>query len=153
MIALGAAVSVQSLVSYKIGTLSQMGPGFFPLSIGILLVLLGIAIAVTAKPWIGSGSGMAGGTGAVDGVEAAPRPSVALEWRGWLCIALGILAFIVLGTHGGLVPATFAIVFISALGDRRNTWKSAGILALGTVVVAVVVFWWALKMPFPLFHW
>jgi hypothetical protein len=49
------------------------------------------------------------------------------------------------------VPATFAIVFISALGDKMNTLKSAAILGAGVVVVAVVVFWWALQMQIPLF--
>ena len=49
------------------------------------------------------------------------------------------------------MPATFAIVFISALGDKMNTWKSAAILGAGVVAVAIVVFWWALQMQFPLF--
>jgi len=136
MVALGLAVSGQSL-TYELGSLSQMGPGFFPLAIGIIMTLLGVAIIATAKP------------------SAAEEPTEAggPQWRGWICITLGILAFIVLGTHGGLVPATFAVVFISAMGDRRNTWRSASLLALAAVVVAVVVFWWALHIPFPLFHW
>ena len=62
------------------------------------------------------------------------------------CILLGILAFLGLGHYGGLLPATFAIVFISALGDRNNTVKQALVLALGMSVVAVVVFWWALQL-------
>lgn len=136
MIVLGVAASVQSL-SYPRGTLAHMGPGFFPLTLGIVLTATGVAIVAAARP-------------------AAPHPGAeprTAEWRGWICIALGILAFIVLGGHGGLVPATFAVVFISALGDRRNTVASALLLALATVVVAVVVFWWGLHMQFPLFGW
>jgi hypothetical protein len=136
MVALGLAVSGQSL-TYTLGTLSQMGPGFFPLAIGVIMTLLGVAIIATAKP----------------SPEPEPAEAGGPQWRGWICITLGILAFIVLGTHGGLVPATFAVVFISAMGDRRNTWRSASLLALAAVVVAVVVFWWALHIPFPLFHW
>ena len=75
------------------------------------------------------------------------------DLRGSVCILLGILAFLGLGHYGGLLPATFAIVFISALGDRNNTVKQALVLALGMSVVAVVVFWWALQLQLPLFRW
>ena len=74
------------------------------------------------------------------------------DLRGSVCILLGILAFLGLGHYGGLLPATFAIVFISA-GDRNNTVKQALVLALGMSVVAVVVFWWALQLQLPLFRW
>jgi hypothetical protein len=123
--------------TYDVGTLTHMGPGFFPVALGTLLLLIGAAIAVTAK-------------GAVPSGEAK---HLAPEWRGWICIVLSIAAFVVLGTYGGLLPATFAIVFISAMGDRQNTFKSALTLSLTMVVVCIVIFWWALKMQFPLFQW
>ena len=63
------------------------------------------------------------------------------------------VAFIVLGKYGGLLPATFAITFISALGDRQNTIVKALILSLAMVAIALVVFWWALQMQFPLIRW
>ena len=69
------------------------------------------------------------------------------------CIVLSIVAFIVFGTYGGLLPATFAVVFISALGDRQNTLKSAFVLAVAMSIISVVIFWWALKLQFPLFTW
>jgi hypothetical protein len=75
------------------------------------------------------------------------------EWRGWFCIGASIVAFVALGKYGGLLPATFAIVFISALGDRQNTVASVAVLALACAVVCVVVFWWALQIQFPLFQW
>ena len=49
--------------------------------------------------------------------------------------------------------ATFAIVFISTLGDRKNTVKQAFVLSIGMSVIAVVVFWWALQLQLPLFRW
>jgi hypothetical protein len=51
------------------------------------------------------------------------------------------------------LPATFAIVFISALGDRHNTFLSAATLALTMTAISVVVFWWLLKVQFPLLTW
>ncbi|MEJ0045599.1 MAG: hypothetical protein WDN04_05275 [Rhodospirillales bacterium] len=50
------------------------------------------------------------------------KEKLAPEWRGWICIVASVLAFVVLGKYGGLLPATFAIVFIAALGDRDNVW-------------------------------
>ncbi len=122
---------------YPIGTLSRMGPGYFPVALGVILSLIGIAIAATARSNIPEG-------------EEKPLPP---EWRGWICIIASVIAFIVIGRYGGLLPATFAVVFISALGDRDNTWKDALILSIGMVIIAVVVFWWALQMQFPLFQW
>ncbi|CAM5200331.1 hypothetical protein CDEF62S_01472 [Castellaniella defragrans] len=113
-----------------------MGPGFFPAAIGGLLILCGIIIALEGL----SGHNVGDGRG---------RP----EWRGWLCITGGIVAFILLGKYTGLLPATFAIVFISALGDRRNTLKGALILSAAVCAVAVVIFWWALNIEFPLLMW
>ncbi len=136
MIALGVAAMVQGS-SYRMGTLSSMGPGFFPVALGAILALTGLAIAITARFAEYEG-------------EEAPLPP---EWRGWFCIGAGVVAFVVLGAYGGLLPATFAIVFISALGDRQNTIKSATVLALAVVAVCIVVFWWALQLQFPLFDW
>jgi hypothetical protein len=129
--------AVWSGVGYQVGSLGQMGPGFFPVAIGVLLSLTGAAIAIQAAR-------------TAPASKEAPLPP---EWRGWICIVLSIIAFVILGRYGGLLPATFAVVFISALGDRQNTLASAAVLAAAISVVSVVVFWWALKVQFPLFQW
>jgi len=134
VIGLGAILQGRT---YSMGTLSRMGPGFFPVSLGVILALAGAAIALTAR----------------FAEREAEEKALPPEWRGWFCISLSILAFVVLGKYGGLVPATFAIVFISALGDRQNTVKSALLLAAAIVAICLVVFWWALQMQFPLFGW
>jgi len=76
-----------------------------------------------------------------------------VQWRAWGCIVAGVLAFVVLGEHGGLVPASFAAVFVSAMGDRRNTWRSAAALAAGLTALGVVVFHYGLHLLLPLFTW
>ncbi|MFM0045521.1 MULTISPECIES: tripartite tricarboxylate transporter TctB family protein [Paraburkholderia] len=134
LIGLGAMLRGRS---YHIGTLTDMGAGFFPVALGVIIALAGIALVVSAR------------LSTLKEVEEKLTP----EWAAWICILAGIAAFVILGRYGGLVPATFAIVFISALGDRQNTWKSALVLAFGMVVLAVVVFWWALQLQFPLFSW
>ncbi|OZI63542.1 tripartite tricarboxylate transporter TctB family protein [Bordetella genomosp. 11] len=138
--------SIYGGLNYQIGSLSHMGPGFFPAAVGGLLAFTGILIAIGAK------------TGAKDKEEdgthvPSSHPTGMPDMRGAICIIVGILAFIGLGQYGGLLPATFAITFISALGDRKNTVKQAFILSAGMVVIAVVVFWWALQLQLPLFQW
>lgn len=128
---------------YHTGTLSQMGPGFFPVAVGALLAFVGVLIAFSARkdaPQDAQPAGHGHNHGAPD-------------LRGTVCIVLGTLAFLLLGKYGGMIPATFAIVFISALGDRTNSIKQALFLALAMCVVAAVVFWWALELQLPLFTW
>jgi hypothetical protein len=135
----GVAVAAHSLSAFSIGTLSQMGPGFFPLTLGVVLILSGVAIAVK-------------------GHLSAPRTTKEAtrhppEWRAWFLICLGIASFVVLAKYAGMVPATFSIVFISAFADRKNNWRQALFLALAMALVSVVVFWWALQIQLPLFKW
>jgi hypothetical protein len=137
MTVIGVLVACQGF-SYKLGSLVRMGPGFFPVSLGTLLAILGVAIAI--------GNMRRTDAGAV--VEREPA-----EWRAWGCILGGVAAFVVLGKYGGLVPATFVIVFLAAIGDRMNTWRTALVLALAMCAVAVVVFWWLLQIRLPLFGW
>ncbi len=136
MFVIGTAAALQG-TTYQVGTLSRMGPGYFPVALGTILALIGAAIFVVA----GVGEGR------------APKEKRPPEWRAWMHIGLSVAAFMVIGLYGGLVPATFAIVFISALADRQNSVKDAILLSAAMTVIAVIVFWWALQLPFPLFRW
>jgi hypothetical protein len=131
---IGAGAVLQGL-QYPVGTLADIGPGMFPTGIGVLLALVGMAIT-------------ASGFQTRDKEEDS-----SVDWRGWICIIAGTLAFAVLGIYGGLVIATFALVFISALGDRNNSAFQAASLAAAMVVISIVVFWWALQLQMPLFTW
>jgi Tripartite tricarboxylate transporter TctB family len=136
VLALGLGTMLQS-AQYPLGTLRHMGPGFFPMALGVILAACGAVILLSRRP-AASGNAPA---------KWAP------EWRGWFCICAGIVAFAILGQYGGLVPATFAIVFISAFGDRKNSLLAAGVLAGAMTAICVVVFWWLLQVQFPLFRW
>lgn len=124
--------------TYRIGTLMHMGPGFMPTALGTILVVLGVMIAGTAA---------ASGTGESDERILPAHP----QWLAWLCILAGPFLFIVVGGYGGMAPGTFACVFVSALGDRAATWRSALALAAVVTLFGVVLFHYLLQIPMPVF--
>jgi Tripartite tricarboxylate transporter TctB family len=138
MILMGLVAALEGR-TYQIGTLRQMGLGFFPVALGILLIFLGLLIVGTAL-------------GPNDGESESILPAN-LEWRGWGCIIAGPVLFIILGIYGGMIPATFACVFVSALGDRSTTVKKSFLLAVGITVFGVALFSYLLKIPMPIWKW
>ena len=126
---------------YHVGELARMGPGFFPLAIGVLLAIVGVLIALNAD------DETAETAPGLHGAHALP------DVRGALCLVGGMAAFWLFGHYGGLLPATFAITFVSALGDRQNTLAQAAALALAMVAVAALVFHWGLQLQLPLLRW
>jgi hypothetical protein len=116
-----------------------MGPGMFPLMLGILMAFIGVLIFV---------SGVA--TPLDAGERILPE---SMEWRGWICILAGPLMFILFGEYFGMVAGTFMCVFVSALGDRTATLKSSAILAASITIFGSILFSYVLKVPFPLFRW
>ncbi|MGK9066147.1 tripartite tricarboxylate transporter TctB family protein [Stutzerimonas chloritidismutans] len=118
-------------LNYDAGSSARMGPGYFPMVLGALLLFIGALLLVTP--------------GTQEDEDTGPP-----QYRGWACVIGGMLAFIVLGAYAGLVPATFALIFISALGDRDNSPRAAAVLALCMTVIAVLVFAYGLQIQFPL---
>ena len=135
MILLGVGAAVTGS-GYKFGTLARMGPGFMPVVLGVVLAFLGILIAVTAL-----------GSSEPDDKKFLPDNP---QWFGWFCILAGPVLFIILGEFGGMIPAVFACVFVSALGDKTATYKSSFYLALGVTFFGVILFHYLLNIPFPL---
>lgn len=127
------------LEGYRLGagTLSQMGSGYLPISLGFILIGLGLLMALNQTEFDSS----------ADAIFDKP------EWRGWLCIIGGVASFIVLGQYAGLIPAAFFSVFISALGDRTATIKGAILLSTGATIFGVVLFHYLLRISIPLFWW
>ena len=122
---------------YQMGSLTKMGPGYFPTVLGVILAIIGIIIA---------GSAAYASPPATTDANAL-RP----DWRGWLCITTAALLFIALARYAGLVPATFVCVFTAAIGDRENSWKESALLAAGITVFGVLLFSLVLHVQIPIF--
>ena len=141
MFLLGLGIALKGS-TYRGGTLMHMGPGFLPTALGILLVLLGIAIAAAS---LTPGPDEHGG----DQSLLPEHP----QWWAWLCILMSPVAFIFFGRYFGMAPGTFACVFIAALGDKTATWKGTIILASVVTVFGVSLFSYFLQVPMPILTW
>lgn len=145
MAAIGLATAIAS-TSYGIGSLRHMGPGYYPLGLGVALVVVALLILITDdqsdhnsyKPVQSNKVGLIAGLS---------------KKRGWLCVVGAVVSFIVLGKYGGLVPATFTMVVLAALGDSKNTIFTAVVSGVVVTLMAVGIFHFGLNMQFPLFKW
>lgn len=143
LILIGLAAAAGSF-EYNVGSLARMGPGYYPLLLGITLMLLGLFIIVTPDS---SDEVIA------DQRRVPLRAIVRKHARPWCAVVSGMITFIIIGKWGGLVPATFALVFVSALGDRTNSLATCFLLAVGITISAAAIFHYALQLQFPLFSW
>lgn len=137
---------VAGSLQFHIGTLRRMGPGYFPLILGALLTIIGIflmfsKVAADDKPIETADAGES----AESGRPASIRP--------WTMIVLGMLSFVALGERTGLLPATFVLVMLSALGDRKNTLRECLILAVIVSLAAVIIFHYVVQMRMPVLAW
>jgi hypothetical protein len=142
MLLIGLFIALKGM-TYRTGTLMHMGPGFLPTALGILLVLLGVAIAAASL------SPAEEGHHEEDQRILPEHP----QWWAWLCILMSPVFFIGLGYYFGMAPATFSCVFVAAMGDRNATWKSSVVLAAIITVFGVGLFSYFLQVPMPILTW
>jgi len=128
--ALGAAAAVWALVHYDLGSLRQMGPGFFPAVLGAVLLALGLIVALPALR------------------RAAPQPRIEVG------VVVAVLAAILIFGLGlfyrGLAGATAAAVLVATLPAPRPGWRWRVALAIVVAALTVIVFSIGLQMTLPL---
>lgn len=137
MLFLGVAIAYQGK-QYEVGSLVAMGPGFFPFYCGLLLIFLGIIYFLVSFV-IGEDGGST-----VFGFSKKRA-------RGWFFILLGMISFVILGELFGFFIASFALIFLSAIGDVDFKIFSSFLLALGVSSLGAFVFIYLLEMQIPLF--
>jgi Tripartite tricarboxylate transporter TctB family len=129
----GLAFAITSL-SYELGTPLRMGPGYFPLVLGGILVALGLLIM--GKGFV-SGSGDEGRLGSI-------------PWRALFLIVLAVVFFGLTVRGLGLVPATAVTALLTALASHRTSLLAAVAVAAGLTVLCVLIFVLALQLRLPL---
>ncbi len=125
---LGLFFAYQSL-GMELGTAFRMGPGYFPLVLAGLLILLGITVLVKA-------------------VRNQAEPIGPIAIRGILLI-LPAPVFFGLTVRGlGFVVSLFLTALIASFASQRMRPHYAVLLAFAVTIFSTLVFSYALGLPF-----
>ncbi len=130
-IAFGLAFAGGAL-TYDVGSLTNMGPGYVPLVLGVLLAGLGGLIIL--KGFI-----------AVEGEPIGP-----VDWRAVALITASLLFFGITVRGLGVVGALFGATLLASLARSATSWREALIIAAGLTVVSILIFIVALQLRLPL---
>lgn len=131
--------------TYNVGEGARMGPGYFPLMLGILLAVIGAAITFTALVVETEGGGKIG------------------KWA-WKPLFFIIMSNVVFGVllagiptfkipAFGLIVAIYALVFIASMAEAGWKFKTTLILATVLAVGSYLAFVKALALQFPVWPW
>lgn len=116
---------------YPIGSTARMGPGYFPVLIGVLLIVIGLVVGVRGIR--------------VDAERVGPfafKP---------LLLVLGAVALFALTIESmGLPIALLRVIVVGYLANPRWQWGELVLLAVLLTAVSVGVFYYGLKLPFTL---
>lgn len=132
--------------NFDVGSAARMGPGYFPLLLGIALALLGLIVTVQSMrgPRLPDG-------GAVG----------AIAWRQLIFILCGNLVFgaLLVGVpalgipHFGLIVAIYGLVITVGYARPKHVLKESLVLATILAVGSYAAFVYALNLQFPVLPW
>jgi hypothetical protein len=128
---LGVAFAWQSF-NLDLGTAFRMGPGYFPMVLAVILILLGSIIFIRATR-----------------IQGEPMGPIA--WRGMLFILPAPIFFGMTVRGLGFVPAIFFTALIAAFASQKMKPLMALVLSAALTVFSVLVFNYGLGLPFQRF--
>ena len=126
----GLFFAIWAVIYYQMGTAVRMGPAYFPAVLGGMLAVLGFLV------FLGSFA-----------IEGPPVP--AFSYRPLILISVGCVLYGYLMKPLGLVGATAALVYVSALGGHEFNWKEVTVLYVILMIFSWAVFVKGLTLPFP----
>lgn len=114
----------------EMGSGGRMGPAYFPVILGILLTVIGVA-------------------GVVRSFFRHGAPMEKLHLRPLAVVTLAVVLFGVLMRGAGLVPAAAVLVLVSFYAHPRFNWKEGVLLAAGLAGFSYLLFIKLLGLPIP----
>lgn len=129
----GLAAAAYALSKYSMGTITRMGPGMMPVSLGVILIGFGLMIAIPAAFRKG------------EAVEANFRPLIVLS--------ISIISFALMIETVGLVPAVFSTVVIATFAERQVPISRAVLLGSAMALLTWSIFILGLGLPIATFDW
>lgn len=127
-VVLGSGAAIFAALNYRLGTPSSMGPGFFPMLVGIAVAGTGLGVMIQGLVLR----------------ELFERGGGSL--RALVAVTAGVLAFAALLRPFGLIVSVAILVVIARLA-RPGRWRETAVLAAVITVLAIAVFVFGLQMP------
>lgn len=125
----GAAVLIAS--GYRMGTVVQMGPGYFPTMVGLVITLIGFGLAVRGFLF-----------------PETSEPVEGLHIRPLVLILAAVAVFGLTVRSWGLVLSVMALVAISRFAGREGGALELVLMLAALTVIPVLVFVYGLNIPF-----
>ena len=118
---------------YTFGTGARMGPGYFPTVLGVILIIMGVIIALTALS-----------------PKAEEHKVAKFSWSTILLILGAVVLFGLMLTRLGLVISLMTVVLVSSYASHEFGWKAAIINTIVLIALCLFVFVYALSLQLPL---
>ena len=115
-----------------IGSTLNMGPGYFPVVLSGIIVVLGLWIA---------------GRGFID--TEGRDPFGIVPWRGVILLSLATIIFAAFAEKLGLLPGVFATTFVATLANRNAKPLRAAFTSLCIALFCTAVFGYGIRLPIP----
>lgn len=125
---LGMGVFFYTYNEVEIGSLQEMGPGFFPAIMSIIVAILGGCVT------IGS-------------IIKQSQLIEKYNFKAMILVSIGLIFFALLIEKLGLLFAILGLVVVSSFADSKLTIKQKILLFLGLFLIAFLVFNVLLGMP------
>jgi hypothetical protein len=116
-----------------LGMMLNMGPGYFPLVLSALLVILGLAVVMRGF------------------ATQSASPFGKVPWRGVLFLTLATLFFATFFRQVGMPPSVFVSTFLASLSSPQIKPVTAAFISLCLALFCVLVFSYGLDLPAPIF--
>ncbi|MBX4867390.1 tripartite tricarboxylate transporter TctB family protein [Rhizobium bangladeshense] len=132
----GAAMIVVSLLfiafgrELDVGNSFQMGPGYFPVMLSLLLIGIGVLIIVQSLV-----------------VAVRDEPDAPANWKASILVILAPVFFGLALSRLGLAPTMFLMVGGVSCASRYAGWRHSIALALFMAISSVVLFTRLLSLP------
>lgn len=128
--------------SLDVGTAGNMGPGYVPHLLSILLAICGTVLLARAA---NHGRGMLAGFADT----AWPRALNSIKILGLVLGAVVLFALLI--KNAGLAIAAFVTALVVSRASTDTTWAQSAIIALGLSVFSIVLFYYLLNLPMRVF--
>jgi hypothetical protein len=125
------ALGIYMAQDYPMGSALRMGPGYFPIVLSGVLILMGIYCFV-------------------QGILHPQKIEANWSIRALIILPIATVVFGILMEHAGFIPALIVLVFISSAAGSEFKFVEVLLMAIGLTVGSWALFIWGLGLPYPL---